>query len=173
MDTIEINKPCFMEIEGMLEDKQLEFTELNIVDPARFLTAYPFTNKVKYYKCVEDVIKEIADKYCDIQIEDIFTSNYNIPFMEDLCFFIKGLLSSLNNWEIKWYVDNEVKNVVIEKLKDGNIDSITTEKNADYQMVFKALMFELKQECFRMEGYNFDEQSLKKIKINKEESKND
>lgn len=166
MDTIELNKPCFMEIEGMLAAKQLEFTEFKNVDPARFLTTYPFVNKLNYYKCVEEVIKEIADKYCDIQIEDIFTSDYNIPFMKDLCFFIKGLLSSLNSWEIIWYVDPEVKNVVIEKLKDGNIDSISTGENIDYQMVFKALMFELKQECYRMEGYNLDTQRL--IKIRKE-----
>ena len=43
----------------------------------------------------------------------------------------------------------------------------------NYQVVFKALMFELKQECYRMEGYNLDDQGLKKIKINKEENKND
>lgn len=166
MDTIEVNKPCFMEIEGMLAAKQLEFTEFKTEDPARALTTYPFVNKLNYYRCVEEVIKELADKYCDIQIEDIFTSNYDIPFMKDLCFFIKGLLSSLNSWEIIWYVDPEVKNVVIEKLKDGNIDSITTGENIDYQMVFKALMFELKQECYRMEGYNLDTQRL--IKIRKE-----
>ena len=166
MDTIELNKPCFMEIEGMLAAKQLEFTEFKIENPARALTAYPFTNKLEYYRCVEEVIKELADKYCDIQIEDIFTSDYNIPFMKDLCFFIKGLLSSLNSWEIIWYVDPEVKNVVIEKQKNGNIDSITTGENIDYQMVFKTLMFELKQECYRMEGYNLDTQRL--IKIRKE-----
>lgn len=173
MDTIEVNKPCFMEIEGMLAAKQLEFTEFEIEDPARALTAYPFTNKLEYYRCVEEVIKELADKYCDIQIEDIFTSDYNIPFMKDLCFFVKGLLSSLSSWEIIWYVDSEVKDLVIQKLDNGNIDSITTEENADYQIVFKALMFELKQECYRMEGYNLDNQRLIKIKINKEESKND
>ena len=166
MDTIEVNKPCFMEIEGMLAAKQLEFTDFKTEDHARSLTTYPFVNKLNYYRCVEEVIKELADKYCDIQIEDIFTSNYDIPFMKDLCFFIKGLLSSLNSWEIIWYVDPEVKNVVIEKLKDGNIDSITTGENIDYQMVFKALMFELKQECYRMEGYNLDTQRL--IKIRKE-----
>ena len=89
MDTIEVNKTFFMEIEGMLAAKQLEFTEYKIEDPARALTAYPFTNKLEYYRCVEEVIKELADKYCDIQIEDIFTSDYNIPFMNDLCLFVK------------------------------------------------------------------------------------
>lgn len=166
MDTIEVNKPCFMEIEGMLAAKQHEFTEFKIEDPARALTAYPFTNKLEYYRCVEEVIKELADKYCDIQIEDIFTSNYNIPFMKDLCFYIKGLLSSLSSWEIIWYVDPEVKDLVIQKLDNGNIDSITTGENVDYQMVFKALMFELKQECYRMEGYNLNTQRL--IRIRKE-----
>ena len=166
MDTIELNKPCFMEIEGMLAAKQLEFTEFKIEDSARALTTYPFVNKLNYYKCVEEVIKEIADKYCDIQIEDIFTSNYDIPFMKDLCFFIKGLLSSLNCWEITWYIDDNVKSITIEKQKNGNIDSITTGENIDYQMVFKSLMFELKQECYRMEGYNLDTQRL--IKIRKE-----
>ena len=166
MDTIEVNKPCFMEIEGMLAAKQFEFTEFEIEDPTRALTAYPFTNKLEYYRCVEEVIKELADKYCDIQIEDIFTSNYNIPFMKDLCFYIKGLLSSLSSWEIIWYVDPEVKDLVIQKLDNGNIDSITTGENVDYQMVFKALMFELKQECYRMEGYNLNTQRL--IRIRKE-----
>ena len=166
MDTIEVNKPCFMEIEGMLAAKQHEFTEFKIEDPARALTAYPFTNKLEYYRCVEEVIKELADKYCDIQIEDIFTSNYNIPFMKDLCFYIKGLLSSLSSWEIIWYVDPEVKDLVIQKLDNGNIDSITTGENIDYQKVFKALMFELKQECYRMEGYNLNTQRL--IRIRKE-----
>lgn len=166
MDTIEVNKPCFMEIDGMLAAKQLEFTEFKIEDPARVLTAYPFTNKLEYYRCVEEVIKELANKYCDIQIEDIFTSDYNIPFMKDLCFYVKGLLSSLNSWEITWYVNPEVKNLVIRKLDNSIIDSITTGENIDYQMVFKALMFELKQECYRMEGYNLDTQRL--IRIRKE-----
>ena len=166
MDTIEVNKPCFMEIEGMLAAKQHEFTEFKIEDPARVLTAYPFTNKLEYYRCVEEVIKELADKYCDIQIEDIFTSDYNIPFIKDLCFFVKGLLSSLSSWEIIWYVDSEVKDLVIQKLDNGNIDSITTGENIDYQKVFKALMFELKQECYRMEGYNLNTQRL--IRIRKE-----
>lgn len=166
MDTIEVNKPCFMEIEGMLAAKQLEFTEFEIEDPTRTLTVYPFTNKLEYYRCVEEVIKELADKYCNIQIEDIFTSDYNIPFIKDLCFYIKGLLSSLNNWEIIWYVDSEVKDLVIQKLDNGNIDSITTGENIDYQKVFKALMFELKQECYRMEGYNLNTQRL--IRIRKE-----
>lgn len=166
MDTIEVNKPCFMEIEGMLAAKQLEFTEFEIEDPTRALTAYPFINKLKYYICVEEIIKELADKYCNIQIEDIFTSDYNIPFMNDLCFFIKGLLSSLNNWEITWYVNHEVKDLVIRKLDNSIIDSIITGENIDYQMVFKALMFELKQECYRMEGYNLNTQRL--IRIRKE-----
>ena len=89
-------------------------------------------NKLEYYRCVEEVIKELADKYCDIQIEDIFTSDYNLPFMKDLCFFVKGLLSSLSSWEIIWYVDSEVKDLVIQKLDNGNIDSITTGENIDY-----------------------------------------
>jgi len=166
MDTIEVNKPCFMEIEGMLAAKQLEFTEFEIEDPTRALTVYPFTNKLEYYRCVEEVIKELADKYCNIQIEDIFTSDYNIPFIKDLCFYIKGLLSSLSSWEIIWYVDSEVKDLVIQKLDNGNIDSIITGENIDYQKVFKALMFELKQECYRMEGYNLNTQRL--IRIRKE-----
>lgn len=90
-----------------------------------------------------------------------------------MCFFVKGILGSLGNLEIIWFIEPDVKGIIIDKRDDGTIDKITTGEDVNYQVVFKALMFELKQECYRMEGYDLDAQGLKKIKINKEENKND
>ncbi len=170
-----MNKPCFRELEEMIEARQDEFLIPGFDNPKRILTAFPTMDRAIYYHCVEDVIKEAVEKYSGIKIEDVFDDDYDFPFLSDLCFFVKAILASFQTCgaEIVWFIDPNVKDMVVEKKQDGSIDNIITGEDPNYQMVFKVLMFELKQECYRMEGYNLDTQGLKKIKINKEESKND
>lgn len=170
-----VNKPCFRELEEMIEARQDEFLIPEFDNPKRISTAFPTIDRAIYYHCVEDAIKEAVEKYSGIKIEDVFDDDYDFPFLSDLCFFVKAILASFQTWgaEIVWFIDPNVKDMVVEKKKDGSIDNIVTGEDPNYQMVFKVLMFELKQECYRMEGYNLDTQGLKKIKINKEESKND
>ena len=173
MDNENINKLCFIRLEEMILDRKLEFLQGTIDNPMRRNTFFPFINKINYYECVEEVIKDAVKRYFKIQIDDIFEDEYDFPYLSDLCFFIKGILGSLGNFEILWLVESDVEGIIIDKRKDGTIDKITTAEDVNYQVVFKALMFELKQECYRMEGYNLDEQKLKKMKINKKENKND
>lgn len=173
MSNEDINKLCFIKFEEMIQAYKLEFLQDKIDNPLRLQTFYPFINKVNYYECVEKVIKDAVKRYYGIYIDDIFESEYNFSYLSDLCFFVKGILGSLGNLEIIWFIEPDVKGIIIDKREDGTIDKITTGEDVNYQVVFKALMFELKQECYRMEGYNLDVQGLKKIKINKEENKND
>ena len=167
------NKPCYKEIEEMIAARKHEFLLTQVDDPSRLSTNFPLTDKINYYNCVEEVIKEVVNAYYGIQIENIFEDDYDFPYLSELCFYIKGIIGSLECWEIVWYIDTEVEDIIIEKREDGTIDKITTGKNLNYQKIFKLLMAELKQECYRMEGHNLDSQELRKIKINKEESKND
>ena len=162
MNNENMNKLCFIKLEEMIQAKKIEFLQIAIDNPKRLETFYPFVNKVNYYECVEEVIKDAVKEYFEIQICDIFEDEYDFPYLSELCFFIKGILGSLENFEILWFVDSSVKDLVIDKREDGTIDKITTGEDINYQVVFKALMFELKQECYRMEGYNLDEQKIKK-----------
>ncbi len=168
-----VNKLCFEELGEKIQEKSIEFLQIHIDDPKRLETFYPFTNKTKYYECVEEVIKDAVKRHFKIQIDDIFEDEYDFPYLSDLCFFVKGILGSLGNFEILWFIESDVEGIIIDKREDGTIAKITTREDVDCQLLFKALMFELKQECYRMEGYNLDEQKLKKMKLNKEENKND
>lgn len=173
MNNEDVNKLCFIRLEEMIQARKLEFLQATIDNPKRLETFYPFVNKINYYECVEEVIKDAVKRYFKIQIDDIFEDEYDFPYLSDLCFFVKGILGSLGNFEILWFIESDVEGIIIDKCEDGTIDKITTAEDVNYQVVFKALMFELKQECYRMEGYNLDEQKLKKMKLNKEENKND
>ena len=173
MDNENIDKLCFKKLGEKIQDRRLDFLQISIDNPKRLKTFYPFVSKINYYECVEKVIKDAIKEYFEIQIDDIFENEYEFPYLSDLCFFVKGILGSLGNFEIVWLIESDVEGIIIDRLEDGTIDKITTGEDVNYQVVFKALMFELKQECYRMEGYNLDEQKLKKMKLNKEENKND
>ena len=142
-------------------------------DSYRAQTLYSHLDKVKFYECIENSLKYIIEKGCCIKVDDIFECDCDITFMEKFCYLIKRKLSVLQGYEIEWYIEAGRTDVAIGTDDKGIIEAIITGESPDYSSVFKVLMFELKQECFRMEGYNLDEQSLKKIKINKEENKND
>ena len=136
MDNIKIsNKPCFMEMQQMIESRKDEFTETQVDDQTRSFTRFPFINKVRYYECLEDSIKKVIDKYTDIQVEDIFKDNYEISFLQDLCFFVKEILSSIQGLEIIWYIDDDQKGIRLDKVENGIIDAITTGKDINYQVI--------------------------------------
>lgn len=154
-------RPCISELDEKMACSQHKFTINVIEDTFRYFTSFPMMDKIKYYECLEESIKDIISQFYNIQIEDIFESEYNVPFLKDLCFYVKGIVEQLQKMNFLWFIE-DTDEIILEKNAEGNISKVITGENVDYQKAFKLFMSELKQECYHMEGYNIDVLKLKK-----------
>ena len=170
-----MNTKDIYKINGWLEEEFVNKQNSSSFHPLRNYQSFPYIDKIKYYERLEYLLEkyiieklELMEK-CKIvptEIEltyeslnklfqDITSKEEKQNFFQNFCFYIKGILSSLQGYEIIWYVQNEnkyINNFTI-ITNNGEIDSLYSHEESDYLKIFIYLLNVLKLECYRMEGY--------------------
>ena len=159
-------RACVSGIDNKVWANKEVFTIKEISNPKRLFTIYPNVDKIKFYETVEEELKFDIEEFFDISIGDIFKDNYDQAFgskyMEDLCHYVLGILGALQGFSIIWSDDARAVEPTLVKTQSGITDELLTEEHVNTFEVFKMLLLELKNECYRMEGYNLEPKLLLK-----------
>lgn len=154
---------CIKSIEDLIDANQGKFLNISIRDKKRLLTNYAFVDKIKYCETVEEVIKTILKDAYGIITDNLFETDFDTKFASTLCYYLLGVLGAYQAMSIIWYSE-DVDIPVFERGEKGNIDRFITNDNINYLQIFRILLLELKRDCYRMEGYNLEDETLLKLK---------
>lgn len=155
-------RACIRQVESLLEYYSDEFLITEAIDDNRLKNIlYPYLDKVKYYHTIEKDIKVILENVYGITGNLYDVEILDEVFAQDLCHYLIGILGSLQGSCFLWYIE-KIENPTIVKDEFGNITRLETNEHINFNQVFKMLLFELKRECYRMEGYNLEDKKLLK-----------